>query len=192
MKDRRRSGLRQAAATVFVLTAVLPLLIFTWILHRLNAIHDGEAQIGLILALIVALLGFAVFRSMMTRLSEVMSGLSTAAAKRAAARGPSVAVSSASPSSSAGRSSAALRREATVPGLGAIRELRDIADSMSTVWQREATPYLGRRVLVSVLNAGDPLSGTLVKVTENGVLLEKGDEQIVVGYRRFAGIELDS
>ena len=194
MTDRQSSGLRQAASTVFVFTTVLPLLIFTWTLYRLDVVHSFEAQVGLILALIVALLGFAIFRSMMARLSDVIHALGTVAARHEAVR-EKPAVTAAPVSSSSGRPSragAAQRREASVPGLGTIRELRDMTSTMAAVWQREATPYIGRQVLVSVLNSERPISGTLVKVTGDGVLLEQGDDQIAVGYRRFAGIELDA
>src|SRR5437764_12523638 len=80
--DRRSKGLRQAASTVFVLTAVLPLLILTWTLNRLHVIHRLDAQIGLLLALGVALLGLAVFRSLMARLSDVIRALRVLAARR--------------------------------------------------------------------------------------------------------------
>ena len=195
MKDRRSSGLRQAASTVFVFTTVLPLLIFTWTLYRLNVVHSFEAQVGLMLALTVALLGFATFRSMMARLSDVIQALGTVAARHEAVR-EKPAVTAAPFSSSSGKrpswAGAAHRREPSVPGLGTIRELRDMTGTMAAVWQREATPYIGRQVLVSVLNSERPISGTLVKVTGDGVLLEQGHDQIAVGYRRFAGIELDA
>lgn len=199
MRDRRGSGLRQAASTVFVLTAVLPLLIFTWTLYRLNAIHRLEAQIGLILALLVALLGFAVFRSMMSQLSDVLRALGSVAAKRdgvrekpaapiaepASAMTASVGVTSAPK----GKTGTDKRRGSSIAGIGQIRELRDIDGTMAVVWQREASAYLGRPVLVTVLNSSRPITGTLVKVTADGVLVEQGGAEVAIGYRRFAGIE---
>ena len=85
--DRRSKGLRQVASTVFVLTAVLPLLIVTWTLGRLHVLHTLDAQIGLMLALAVALLGFAVFRRLMARLSDVVLALRALVAKRDDATG---------------------------------------------------------------------------------------------------------
>src|SRR5204862_7198776 len=79
---RRSRGLRQAASTVFMLTAVLPLLVLTWTLARLRVLHTLEAQIGLAIALGVALLGLAVFRSLMARLSNVIVSLRMLVAKR--------------------------------------------------------------------------------------------------------------
>jgi hypothetical protein len=181
------SGLRQAASKVFVFTAVLPLLIFTWTLYRLDVIDSSEAQVGLILALVVALLGFGIFRSLMSRLSEVIQALGAAAATPE--QPPGAAVPAATSEIPVGP---ARPRDLTVPGLGTIHELRGIAGAMSAIWMREAVPYVGRRVLVSVLRSSRPIAGTLVNVTEDGVLLENGDEQIAVAYRRVSGIQLDA
>lgn len=201
MRDRRSGGLRQAASTVFVLTAVLPLLIFTWTLFRLSAIQSFDAQVGLILALLVALLGYAVFRSLMAQLSEMIGALRTVATKRDGVRekssgsalesagAPLAAVSAAAQK---GKAAAPKRRGNAIAGLGQIRELRDIDGTMAAVWQNEASAYVGRAVLVSVLNSSRPIAGTLLRVTADGVLVDQGGEEVAIGYRRFAGIELDS
>jgi len=178
--DRRSKGLRQAASTVFVLTAVLPLLIVTWTLDRLHAIHTLDAQIGLLLALGVALLGLAVFRSLMARLSDVIRALRTLAARHdggmeAAAKG-------------VGRTEKGGTHR--FPVVGEIGELRDIEATLAAKWRMEASEYLGRPVLVYVSNSWTPIVGTLRDATGDGVLVEHEGKEVAIGYRRFIGIKL--
>ena len=71
----RQHGLRQAAAVIFALVAIVPLLTFAWTLHALDVIKRTEAQVGLSLSLAVALLGFWMFRVMLGRMSEVVQAL---------------------------------------------------------------------------------------------------------------------
>jgi hypothetical protein len=71
----RQHGLRQAAAVIFALVAIVPLLTFAWTLHALDVIKRTEAQVGLGLSLAVALLGFWMFRVMLGRMSEVVQAL---------------------------------------------------------------------------------------------------------------------
>jgi hypothetical protein len=71
----RQHGLRQAAAVIFALVAIVPLLTFAWTLHALDVVKRTEAQVGLALSLAVALLGFWMFRVMLGRMSEVVQAL---------------------------------------------------------------------------------------------------------------------
>jgi len=71
----RQQGLRQAAAIIFALVAIVPLLVFAWTLHALDVIKRTEAQVGLTLSLAVALLGFWMFRVMLSRMSEIVQAL---------------------------------------------------------------------------------------------------------------------
>ena len=64
-------SLRQAAAIVFALSAVLPLLVFLFLLDRFDLLRETEVQAGLFLALLIAVLGFAVFRQMVCRISAL-------------------------------------------------------------------------------------------------------------------------
>jgi hypothetical protein len=179
--DRRSKGLRQAASTVFVLTALLPLLIFTWTLYRLHEIDRLDAQIGLGLALLIALLGFAVFRSLMAQLSDVILALRALVAWRAGGREGATPVTSSARQAASGRKVAAL---------GEIRELRDSHGTIASMWQLEASEYLGRVVLVDVRNSPRPIMGTLLDVTADGVLVEQDGQQVAIGYLRFLGIKL--
>ncbi|MBI4269046.1 MAG: hypothetical protein HY615_01830 [Candidatus Rokubacteria bacterium] len=74
----RARPLRQAAAAVFAVTTIVPLLIFVWTLHRLDALSRTQAQIGLGLALAIALLGFQIFRVLMGRMSDLVQSLGKA------------------------------------------------------------------------------------------------------------------
>jgi signal transduction histidine kinase len=74
----RRMKIRQAASIVFALVALLPLLLLVSLLARANLLDQTEAQVGLALALLVAVLGFVVFRRMLgqvTRLAQGLQGL---------------------------------------------------------------------------------------------------------------------
>jgi hypothetical protein len=68
----RTYTLRNAASVVFALTAVLPLLLFTYTLYALNKLHETQAQLGLGVALFFALIGLFIFSNLMARLSEVL------------------------------------------------------------------------------------------------------------------------
>src|SRR5207245_11648460 len=71
----RSSSLQQAASAVFAVTAVVPLLVFVWTLHRLGVLSHVQSQVGLGLALGIALLGFYIFRRLMGQMSQLIHGL---------------------------------------------------------------------------------------------------------------------
>ena len=77
------NSLQQAASAVFAVTTVLPLLIFVWTLYRLGTLSRLHSQLGLGLALAVALLGFYFFRRLMGRMSELIQGLGRAVERSA-------------------------------------------------------------------------------------------------------------
>src|SRR2546425_3894556 len=69
------SSLQQAASAVFAVTTVVPLLVFVWTLLRLGALSHVQSQVGLGLALGIALLGFYIFRRLMGQMSQLIHGL---------------------------------------------------------------------------------------------------------------------
>ena len=71
----RPTSLQQTASAVFAVTTVVPLLIFVWTLHRLGALGQAQSQVGLGLALGIALLGFYIFRRLMGQMSLLIQGL---------------------------------------------------------------------------------------------------------------------
>jgi hypothetical protein len=185
MADRSRS-LQQAASIIFVLTAILPLLIFTWTLHTLNVLATGVAQIGLTLALVLALSGYLVLRSAMTRLSEVARAVIAAAEAKAQIRRPG-------PEPQRGPVPPLQRvpdRKTTMtPGLGAITELSDMTAAIAAMWSREAEPHVGRPVLISVVRATDPVAGILKQLTTTGLVLDHEGQEMTITYQRISGIE---
>ena len=80
---------------MFAVTTIVPLLIFVWTLHRLDALSRTQAQIGLGLALAIALLGFQIFRVLMGRMSDLVQSLGKAVeqAARSAQRSGGTATS---------------------------------------------------------------------------------------------------
>jgi hypothetical protein len=89
-----------------------------------------------------------------------------------------------------------------VPGLGTItaasraasaaRQAAGVFDEVQkTMWHAEAQQHLGRRVLISVKNAPEPIAGSLAQIAEDGVLLEQDDQRVAVSYLRITNIEAD-
>jgi hypothetical protein len=170
----RSSSLLQAASTIFVLMTLLPLLIFTWTLYRLDSLGSDSAQIGLGLSLLISLTGFFVLRSLMTQLSELSRGLVRAAGEqRTPSRPPPTAPAAA----------------AVAPGIGAIDQFDEMAATMAALWQREAVAHVGHPVLVSVVRAPEPITGTLQELTSSGLVLMRDGDQIKISYQHIAGIE---
>ncbi len=71
----RSKTLRQAASAMFAFTTIVPLMILVWTLHRLDALSELRSQVGLGLALAIALLGFYIFRQLMGRMSDLIQAL---------------------------------------------------------------------------------------------------------------------
>ena len=170
-KDKRQT-LRYAASVVFALVAVIPLLMFTYTLLRLNALQDFRSQIALSLALMAALAGFGILRLMVTRMSNLLDAVSQAAEQGGAPAAPAA-------------------KDLKVPGIGPIQEFDQIAEMLWSVTKAKAEPYLGRRVLVSVKNSPHPIAGTVLEVTNDGVLLEQNGREVGVSYRRISAIAVD-
>jgi hypothetical protein len=207
MSRGRTYTLRNAASIVFALTAVIPLLLFTYTLYSLNQLKLTEAQMGLGVALTCALVGLFIFSNLMGRLSEVLRYLEEqhdAGARPAAAEpGPAdIAARSAEPASPPAVPAPVQPGGVVIPGLGTItaasraasaaRQAAGIFDEVQkTMWQAEAQRHLGRRVLISVKNSTEPIEGSLAQIAEDGVLLEQGDERVAISYLRITNIEID-
>jgi hypothetical protein len=83
-----------------------------------------------------------------------------------------------------------------VPGMGRITELTPsdgaALSDLDLMWKAEAEPLLGRRVLVAVRNAADPIKGTLYQVSEDGVILDQHGAKFGISYTRVSAIEADT
>jgi signal transduction histidine kinase/HAMP domain-containing protein len=108
--------LREAASTIFSLTAVLPLLIFLYFMWKFGLLESTEVQLGIFFALAIALLGYALFRRLTSRVAELGRALGQAVS---------------APSTTAERAAAPATRGATaeVPGLGQVNEIGEIAQA---------------------------------------------------------------
>src|SRR5690242_10402189 len=198
MSRGRTYTLRNAASIVFALTAVIPLLLFTYTLYALNQLKLTEAQMGLGVALACALVGLFIFSNLMARLSEVLRYLE----EQQDGTAPETAASTPSTVGGGGPTAPVLPGGLIVPGLGTItaasraasaaRQAAGVFDEVQkTMWQAEAQRHLGRRVLISVKNATEPIEGSLAQIAEDGVLLEQDDERVAVSYLRITNIEVD-
>jgi signal transduction histidine kinase/HAMP domain-containing protein len=114
MRSQRPLGLRRAADAIFALISLLPLLLFTFFMWHFDRLGETLAQIGVLLALIIALLGFVIFRQMVDRISDRILDLNRAVEGRMP---EALAASS--------------EQSASVPGLGRIAEIGDIAQAFS-------------------------------------------------------------
>lgn len=199
----QQQGLQQAASVIFALVAIVPLLIFAWTLNILGAIGRTQAQVGLGLALAVALLGFWMFRSLLGRMAEVVQALTAgieqasraprapaageapapAGMEALAARVPGLLVAAPSVGSDPGPGAAG------IAGIGMIRELSEVVRTMDALWYREATAHLNQRVQISVANNREPLVGTLIEATADGLILEQPDGTVPVSYGRVTSID---
>ena len=221
-------SLQQAASAVFAVTTVVPLLVFVWTLHRLGALSHVQSQVGLGLALGIALLGFYIFRRLMGQMSQLIHGLGrvvqqgmrptadswgngravglvteyrpagrdhqgqpAAAGQAASARAASASAPATPPPASAAVELARpAHRSAPVPGLGMIREVDDLSHAMAKLWMAEAIAYKGRRVALSIMNTRAPITGTLLDVTQDELLIDQdGGAQVAVSYSRLSGID---
>jgi hypothetical protein len=211
MSRGRTYTLRNAASIVFALTAVIPLLLFTYTLYSLNQLRLTEAQMGLGVALGCALVGLFIFSNLMARLSEVLRYLEEREAMQGdPGAGPAggTTASMGTPgrpvvAATNGPASAVLPGGGLlVPGLGTItaasraasaaRQAAGVFDEVQkTMWHAEAQRHLGRRVLISVKNAPEPISGSLAQIADDGVLLEQGDQRVAISYLRITNIEID-
>jgi len=240
MPPTKPTSLQQAASAVFGVTTVVPLLIFVWTLHRIGALAHIESQVGLGLALGIALLGYYIFRRLMGRMSSLIQGLgrvvqqgmrpagdakaNLAAAGKAsgliteykppareqsAEPAPTVHVvqtpaahaaiaGATTPDSRQAAPAEALilepvpppvHRSTPIPGLGMIQEMDDLSHAMAKLWMAEALGYKGRRVALTIMNARAPLTGTLIDVTHDELVLDQGGAQVTVNYGRLSGID---
>ena len=101
-----------------------------------------------------------------------------------------------SPFAGRGRPGAGGRGGLIVPGMGRITELKPADASalsdLDSMWRAEAEPLLGKRVLVAVRNAPDPMKGILAQVTQDGLILDQDGTRVGISYTRVSAIEADS
>jgi len=239
----RPNSLQQVASAVFAVTTVVPLLIFVWTLHRLGSLSRLQSQIGLGLALGIALLGYYIFRRLMGQMSDLIRGLGRAVGSRSAdgrpgsmaqdrapgliaeykppvlaaqphtepsapaprptpAAAPAAATALASATARAATVAAPAAATATVqavevetarpqgiPGLGLIQEVDDLSRAMAQLWMSEAIAYKGRGVAISIMNSRVPITGTLVDVTPEGLLVDQDGKQVAISFSRLSGID---
>ena len=112
--------LREAASTIFALTAILPLLVFVYFMWRFELLASPEAQIGIFFALAIALLGYVLFRRLTQRVADLGRALGQALAAPVA---PGQKVEKSPASTAPGSATAA------VPGLGQVNEIGEIAQA---------------------------------------------------------------
>lgn len=206
MSNSRTYTLRNAASIVFALTAVIPLLLFTYTLYLLGQLGQFQAQMGLGVALGCALVGLFIFSNLMARLGEVLRFLEGHSAPAEASGTSSDAARAARPVSVASNGPVSPPWTGPdgllVPGLGTItaasraasaaRQAAGVFDDVQkTMWHAEAQQHLGRRVLISVKNAPEPIAGSLAQIAEDGVLLEQDEQRVAVSYLRITNIEAD-
>src|SRR6266496_2573840 len=104
----RAMSLREAAAVIFVLVALLPLLLFVAFLSVSELITRTEAQFAALMALVIACLGFVVFRRLVDQIARLAVNI----------KGPTSADQEVPDASEAA---------ARLPGLGQVAEIGQLA-----------------------------------------------------------------
>jgi len=214
----RTYTLRRASSVVFCMISILPLLLFVYTLYALDALHQSVAQIGLASALVMSLIGFYIYSVMISRLSAILRELEEAEAHPPPPATPTGTVVTAAVEPTPGmpgvpRNTPPLRRPSpftsgnpkgtggraslVVPGMGRITELKSSdgggLGDLDSMWKAEAQPLLGKRVVVAVRNAADPIKGTLAQVTNDGVVIDQDDgSKVGISYNRMSAIEANS
>ncbi len=173
--------LRRVASIALSLASVIPLLLFVYTVLDLGVIHHTSAQVTLALALGSTVVGTYIFWVMLARLSNM---LRAATATAEAAPSPE--------SGAAGDAPGPAQFE--IPGMGQVGEVHAFLtplEDLGAVWRTEAEPHIGRPVLVSVMNAVEPIGGVLTQVAHDGLLLDRDGQRVGITYRRISAIELD-
>lgn len=174
--------LRRVASIVVALLSLLPMLLFAYTLYQLDVLKRPMAQFLLALALGISLIGYYIFWVMVARMSEMVRAGAGTPASGAAPAGATVE----------GPPPAAVGFE--IPGMGQVGEVHaflEPIEQLGTVWRTEAEPHVGRRVLVSVMNAPEPIAGVLTQVTPDGLLLDQDGRRVGITYRRISAIEAE-
>jgi len=101
-----------------------------------------------------------------------------------------------SPFAGKGRSATGGRGGLVVPGMGRITELKGAdagaTSDLDSMWRVEAEPLLGKRVLVAVRNATEPVKGIMSQVTQDGVIIDQDGTKLGISYTRVSAIEMDT
>jgi hypothetical protein len=101
-----------------------------------------------------------------------------------------------SPFAGKGRSATGGRGGLVVPGMGRITELKGTdagaTSDLDSMWRVEAEPLLGKRVLVAVRNATEPVKGIMSQVTQDGVIIDQDGSKLGISYTRVSAIEADT
>ena len=101
-----------------------------------------------------------------------------------------------SPFAGKGRSASGGRGGLVVPGMGRITELKGAdagaTSDLDSMWRVEAEPLLGKRVLVAVRNATEPVKGIMSQVTQDGVIIDQDGTKLGISYTRVSAIEADT
>src|SRR6266545_3386346 len=123
--SRSSMSLREAALVVFGLVAVLPTLLFVYLLSHENLLQRTDVQIGLFLAVAISVVGFLVFRRMLGHIARLAEGFQA-------------------PRRSGLAAEAGDARLAPVPGLGQVTEISQVKDAFYQMLKdlRESTHRL--------------------------------------------------
>jgi len=90
----RTLSLRDAASVVFALVAVLPILLLVYFLAWADLLRHAAAELGVFVAVVVSVLGFLVFRRMVSQIARLAEAVQASAAGKPVdvARGPGSAI----------------------------------------------------------------------------------------------------
>src|SRR5262249_60171544 len=81
--------------------------------------------------------------------------------------------------------------------MGRITELKPVdatsaTSELDSMWRVEAEPLLGKRVLVAVRNAQDPVKGVRSQVSQDGVIIDQNGNKVGISYTRVSAMKQDT
>lgn len=188
----RRYSIRRAVSIAFALASLLPLATLAYALYLTGGYARPQVQLLVVLAGVCVLIGAHLLRELTRAVAERLAAAAAAhvALERGDGEDERLDLVAAGPV------------EFHLPGFGTITPaepepvthgsplLPGAIEELSAMWRAEADPLVGQRVLVSVRNASEPVVGTLVQVTPDGLLLTDDQGQRVgVSYRRISALE---
>ncbi len=158
-------NLRRAAALIFALSSLLPLLLFVFYFGHFDLLQRAETQAALAAALLIAVLGYVIFQRTISRISGLAQAL-----REVTPAAPRVSL-----------------EQTAIAGLGRIAEIGDIAQALAQLLDDLKTSTTRLEDLVFKLSTLDELVQLAARIPRIDELLGQVLERVMRGVRASIG-----